>query len=70
MYNRANCSLQQLRNCQDDLVHAMNESTLKLNADKSEFLIIGTQTQYDQLAMVIINPYLDSILCLQFKLGF
>ena len=32
-----------IKTCPDDIVHWMNESRLKLNADKIGFLIIGTQ---------------------------
>ena len=39
----ASSSLQQLRTCIDDIFCWMTESRLKLNADKTEFLIIGTE---------------------------
>ena len=38
-----NCSLNQLRDCLQNIFHWMTDSKLKLNANKTEFLIIGTQ---------------------------
>ena len=38
-------SLNQLRDCLQDVSISMKNSKLKLNADKTEFLIIGTSTQ-------------------------
>ena len=40
-----NRSLQQLRNCLDEICYWMIESRLKLNAGNTDFLIIGTQRQ-------------------------
>ena len=40
-----NCSLNQLRDCLHDIFHWMTDSKLKLNTNKTEFLIIGTQKQ-------------------------
>ena len=42
-------SLNQLRDCLQDVSRWMKNSKLKLNADKTEFLIIGTSTQRTQL---------------------
>ena len=42
-------SLNQLRDCLQDVSLWMKNSTLKLNADKTEFLIIGTSTQRAKL---------------------
>ena len=42
-------SLNQLRDCLQDVSLWMKNSKLKLNADKTEFLIIGTSTQRAQL---------------------
>ena len=39
-------SLNQLRDCLQDVSLWMNNSNLKLNADKTEFLIIGTSMQW------------------------
>jgi len=44
-----NRSLNQLSDCLQDIFHWMNESKLKLNADKTEFLIIGTPKQRRKL---------------------
>ena len=40
-----NCSLNQLRDCLQNIFNWMTDSKLKLNANKTEFLIIGTQKQ-------------------------
>ena len=42
-------SLNQLRDCLQDVSLWMKNSKLKLNADKTEFLIIGTSTQRAKL---------------------
>ena len=42
-------SLNQLRDCLQDVSHWMKKSKLKLNADKTEFIIIGTSTQRAKL---------------------
>ena len=42
-------SLNQLRDCLQDVSLWMKNSKLKLNADKTEFLIIGTWTQRAKL---------------------
>ena len=42
-------SLNQLRDCLQDVSLWMKNSKLKLNADKTEFLIIGTSTQRTKL---------------------
>ena len=42
-------SLKQLRDCLQDVSLWMKNSKLKLNADKTEFLIIGTSTQRAKL---------------------
>ena len=44
-----NRSLNQLSNCFHDIFHWMADSKLKLNADKTEFLIIGTPKQHGKL---------------------
>ena len=44
-----NCSLNQLRHCLHDTFHWMTNSKLKLNANKTEFFIIGTQKQRGKL---------------------
>ena len=43
-------SLNQLRDCLQDVSLWMKNSKLKLNADKTEFLIIGTSTQRAKLS--------------------
>ena len=44
-----NCSLNQLWDCLHDIFHLLTDSKLKLNADKTEFLIIGVQKQRGKL---------------------
>ena len=54
-----NHSLNQLRCCLQDIFHWMNDSKLKLNTDKTEFLIIGTQRQRDKIECFFPTPLLD-----------
>ena len=44
-----NCSLNQLWVCLPDIFHWMTDSKLKLNANKTEFLIVSTQKQRGKL---------------------
>ena len=55
----ASSSLQQLRTCIDDIFCWMTESRLKLNADKTEFLIIGTHRQRDKIKTLFPIPLLN-----------
>ena len=54
-----NHSLNQLSDCLQDIFHWMNDSKLKLNTDKTEFLIIGTQRQCDKIECFFPTPILD-----------
>ena len=45
-----NCSLNQLRDCLHDIFHWMTDSKIKLNTNKTEFLVIGTQKQHSKLS--------------------
>ena len=51
------CSLNQLRHCLHDIFHWMTGSKLKLNANKTEFLIIDTQKQRDKLDCFFPDTY-------------
>ena len=55
----ASSSLQQIRTCIDDIFCWMTESRLKLNADKTEFLIIGTHRQRDKIKTLFPIPLLN-----------
>ena len=52
-------SLNQLRDCLQDIFHSMNDSKLKLNTDKTELFIIGTQRQRDKIECFFPTPILD-----------
>ena len=54
-----NHSLNQLRDCLQDIFHWMNDSKLKLNTDQAEFLIISTQRQTDKMECFFPTPILD-----------
>ena len=54
-----NCSLSQLRDCLNDIFHWMTDSKLKLNADNTEFLIIGTQKQHGKFDCFFQIPMLS-----------
>ena len=44
-----NCSLSQLGDCLQNIFHWMTDSKLKLNANKTEFVIVDTQNQRRKL---------------------
>ena len=54
-----NCSLNQLRDCLQNIFHWMTNSKLKLNANKTEFLIIGSQKQHGKLYCFFSTPTLS-----------
>ena len=54
-----NHSLNQLWDFLQDIFHWMNDSKLKLNTDKTEFLIIGTKRQRDKIECFFPTPILD-----------
>ena len=53
-------SLNQLRDCLHDVSLWLKNRKLKLNADKTEFLIIGTSTQRVKLGGFFPNTYSGS----------
>ena len=54
-----NCSLNQLRECLQNVLRWMTNSKLKLNANKTEFLINGTQKQRGKLDCFFPNTYVE-----------
>ena len=54
-----NCSLNQLRDCLQNLFHWTTNSKLKLNANKTEFLIIGAQKECGKLDCFFPRPMLS-----------
>ena len=54
-------SLTQLRDCLHNVFHWMTESKLKLNANKTEFFIIGAHKQRVQLDCFFPKPMLSQI---------
>ena len=55
----SNCSLNQRRDCLQNVFHGTTNSELKLNANKPEFLIIGTQKQRGILDCFFPTPMLS-----------
>ena len=51
-----NCSLSQLGDCLQNVFHWMTNKKLKLNANKTEFLIIGTQKNRGKLDCFFQTP--------------
>ena len=54
-----NCSLNKLRDCLQNIFHWMTDSILKLNANETEFLIIGTQKNRCKLDCFFPTPMLS-----------
>ena len=53
------CSLNQLRDCLQNIFHWMTNSKLKLNANETQFFIIGTQKQRGKLNYFFPTPMLS-----------
>ena len=51
--------LNPLSDCLQDIFHTMTDSKLKLNTNKTEFLIIGTQKQRGKLECFFPTPLLS-----------
>ena len=51
--------LKPAQDCLHDIFHWMTDSELKLNADKTEFLVIGTQKQRGKLDRLFPTPMLS-----------
>ena len=59
----AHKSISSLSDCLTDISLRMKSSKLKLNSDKTEFIIIGTKQQRDQLSNHFPVKLLDNDIC-------
>ena len=65
-YSGYNCSLK-LRDCLQNVFHGTTNSKLKLNANNTEFLIIGTQKQHVKLDCFFPTPFHTGHLSMEFR---
>ena len=59
----ASAAFEQLKRCLDDIKERMSTSKLKLNPDKTEFIIFGLKRQRDKLKACFPINILGSLLC-------
>ena len=60
---KASAAFEQLNRCLDDVKEWMSTSKLKLNPDKTEFVIFGSKRQSDKLKACFRIDVLGSLLC-------
>ena len=60
----ASAAFEQLNRCLNDFTEWMSTSKLKLNPDKTEFIIFGSKRQRDKLKTCFPIDIMDSPLCL------
>ena len=56
-------AFEQLNRCLDDVKEWMSTSKLKLNSDKTEFIVLGSKRHRDRLWVCFLTAILGSPLC-------
>ena len=61
--NNSSAAFEKLNRCLDDIKEWMSASKLKLNPDKTEFIVFGSKRQRDKLKAYFPSTILGSPLC-------